>query len=374
MNGGTCRSTSLTTGTYTCTCTAGFSGATCTSLSSPAVQSEVVANPCLTSPCKNGGKCSQTSASYKCSCPVGVSGNNCEISNSNPCSFNPCQNGGTCIRNGTQYTCSCAQKFVGTNCENVDGCCGNPCLNGGVCTNANNGVAICHCVDGYTGPYCQRYKYYGILAPINGCAKVSCGVNGECVTLDLSGGFICVCSNGYYGTYCDKQYSYPTANSPYVGKAVSLDFVNSHHALCSKSSGSTTTYHGHFCDNSGQVQWNRLETVDVHTGAILPCSWSRSNFVSNALWLSQWLGQKCGDFPAAIPEVKQHVKSSLKQYTITLEVDSASVKLEKSKNQENPQVAFESNDLRQQLINVNGISLKKKKKKVCFFFVKNFIF
>jgi len=37
-----------------------------------------VKNPCLPSPCKNGGKCNRKGSSYSCSCAKGYTGKRCE--------------------------------------------------------------------------------------------------------------------------------------------------------------------------------------------------------------------------------------------------------------------------------------------------------
>ena len=72
-------------------------------------------NACLSSPCKNGGRCKIDGTGYTCQCPSNYNGVNCE--RVNPCYPSPCRNGGTCLVSGIGYLCRCTSKYKGNNCE-----------------------------------------------------------------------------------------------------------------------------------------------------------------------------------------------------------------------------------------------------------------
>nr|XP_026487801.1 protein eyes shut [Vanessa tameamea] len=70
---------------------------------------------CLSSPCLNGGTCSDRGDSYACSCANGWIGNHC---NQSVCDHNPCQSGGSCIPHpGSGFLCLCPYGKHGIFCE-----------------------------------------------------------------------------------------------------------------------------------------------------------------------------------------------------------------------------------------------------------------
>ncbi|CAH1798294.1 unnamed protein product [Owenia fusiformis] len=79
------------------------------------------------------------------------------------CDSTPCHNGGTCTEQGNGYTCKCKTGYTGINCEtvadlHVDGCSfKSPCQNEGTCFGSVNGYT-CKCKAGYTGANCQTGK------------------------------------------------------------------------------------------------------------------------------------------------------------------------------------------------------------------------
>jgi hypothetical protein len=78
---------------------------------------------CASSPCANGGECTDLVNDYKCSCDVYFTGKRCQHL-MDDCSSHPCQNGGSCQDMSDGFQCSCRPGFVGTF---TDGCVGLIC-------------------------------------------------------------------------------------------------------------------------------------------------------------------------------------------------------------------------------------------------------
>ena len=57
-----------------------------------------------------------TAEGYTCSCQAGFSGTNCDA-DVDECGSSPCQNGGVCTDGSDAYTCACATYFSGDDCE-----------------------------------------------------------------------------------------------------------------------------------------------------------------------------------------------------------------------------------------------------------------
>jgi EGF-like domain/EGF domain/Fibrinogen beta and gamma chains, C-terminal globular domain len=144
QNGGTCSNGGGAASGYTCTCAAGYSGATCATN----------IDECASNPCQNGGTCADGIAAFKCTCASGYTGPTC-ATNIDECAVNPCQNGGTCVDGINAYTCTCAAGYSGPTCAtNVDECAVNPCQNGGSCADGINAYT-CTCPPGTSGPTCS---------------------------------------------------------------------------------------------------------------------------------------------------------------------------------------------------------------------------
>jgi hypothetical protein len=78
--------------------------------------------PCLSSPCQNGGTCTEETGAYICACAANYTGSSCEIViENNPCESAPCQNGATCVPSlsNHEYLCSCATGYSGVLCQNL---------------------------------------------------------------------------------------------------------------------------------------------------------------------------------------------------------------------------------------------------------------
>ncbi|KAH6924620.1 hypothetical protein HPB50_020806 [Hyalomma asiaticum] len=230
-HGGTCTNTGQ--GSYTCSCLPGYAGTDC----------EIVRDPCLASPCQNGGICraatdstASTSSNhgYTCSCPPGLGGRHCEVPHS-ACDSNPCMNGGSCREapdTSDGYRCLCPDAFAGDQCEvQRDPCEPSPCANGGTCVTLSDGNSRgdggsehrfrCECRPGFEGPLCQTN--------IDDCVSNPCLNGGTC--LDGADSFRCLCRPGFLGQLCDHDVddclTYPCANG---GRCV--DLVNDFACNC----------------------------------------------------------------------------------------------------------------------------------------------
>lgn len=118
---------------------------------------------------------------------------------SDPCKPNPCSYGGICSANPLTNVavCECKDPYWGDFCDqkrvlNNDPCKNNPCLNDGVCR-ADNFIAVCDCVGGFKGPFCETGP----------CFPNPCGNKGECVVIDNEA--VCNCKNGFTGIFCEEN-------------------------------------------------------------------------------------------------------------------------------------------------------------------------
>jgi surface protein len=106
-----------------CVCVAGYTGAQC----------ETNINECNSSPCRNGGTCTDNVNGFSCACPPEFSGTQCE-SDVNECSSLPCHNGGTCVVGGDGFSCVCPVTYGGQFCDVASGCPSSPCRFGAECS------------------------------------------------------------------------------------------------------------------------------------------------------------------------------------------------------------------------------------------------
>ncbi len=100
-----------------------FSCNLCNVQTSTTTTTTLRSNPCVSSPCQNGGSCSsQNPLAFTCTCSPGYTGNFCEAlldycSSPSNGGLNPCLNNGVCISNFGGYTCVCQSMFTGENCQ-----------------------------------------------------------------------------------------------------------------------------------------------------------------------------------------------------------------------------------------------------------------
>ncbi|XP_032227483.2 protein crumbs homolog 1 [Nematostella vectensis] len=147
--------------------------------------------PCFSSPCHNGGFCSNTQDgnNYTCACLPGFTGRHCETDNIKLCDSSPCP----CLN----LTCTCPPGYTGRHCESgiPRPCDSNPCSNNSVCNNTQGDRNYnCTCSPGYTGRHCDTLKQ--ILCEENGCQN-----NGTCFWNDTDYG--CMCVSGFTGSRCE---------------------------------------------------------------------------------------------------------------------------------------------------------------------------
>ena len=223
LNGAVCQETSSTT--YTCSCSAGFTGQYCNELidmcqpfpcndTSRCFSVDGVThlcNPCPSGykgtqceekafcetlqPCSHGnitGTCTETDDAFLCECGDGKQRKDCDLSKT--CSTVKCHNFGQCVELEDDFQCECPDEFVGRYCEvPVNNCAPDSCLNGGTCVSVfYDKKFFCLCERGYSGEQCQVEE--------DMCSSKPCHNGGICST--VGGMFSCECSAPYYGHQC----------------------------------------------------------------------------------------------------------------------------------------------------------------------------
>ncbi|KAM8866406.1 LOW QUALITY PROTEIN: protein crumbs homolog 2-like [Synchiropus picturatus] len=210
------------TGTFTCHCPAGFTGANCTQ--------EV--DECESNPCGGArSHCVNQIDGYSCHCPPGSAGDACER-NVSVCSEDACENGGRCTDvPDLGPRCHCLPGFQGSRCElDVDECLSGPCQNGAICRDVVNGYQ-CFCVPGFQGSHCDL--------DINECASRPCQNNGTCQ--DEVDHYWCDCAPGYRGMNCETEID-ECESHPCLNGATCQDHVAMYRCEC------VAGFQGHDCE------------------------------------------------------------------------------------------------------------------------------
>uniref|UniRef100_A0A667WH95 Slit homolog 2 (Drosophila) n=1 Tax=Myripristis murdjan TaxID=586833 RepID=A0A667WH95_9TELE len=223
---------------------------TCTGPVDVSIQAKC--DPCLSSPCKNDGTCSNDPVHYyRCTCPYGFKGQNCEEP-IHACISNPCQNGGTChLKEGGEnnFWCVCPEGFEGDMCEiNIDDCEDNDCENNSTCVDGINNYT-CMCSPEYTGELCEE--------KLDFCAPElnPCHLDSKCIL--TPDGYKCECTPGYVGEHCEQDYNDCEENKCQNGGQC-IDAVNGYTCVCPEG------YSGLFCEFSPPMVLPRTSPCDNH--------------------------------------------------------------------------------------------------------------
>ncbi|RDD36444.1 Neurogenic locus Notch protein, partial [Trichoplax sp. H2] len=167
---------------------------------------------CLAQPCGNHGQCvhKEFNNDYYCVCDKYFTGNNCEQALA--CASSPCQNGGNCTNDLTSYNCLCPSNYFGQNCDQLPACSSNPCITG-TCVNFNNNTYQCQCSSKFTGQRCES----GLACNSNPC------LNGASCVINDVGDYQCGCMNGFTGKNCETHQYLFNGNVRLQGGSTSMD-------------------------------------------------------------------------------------------------------------------------------------------------------
>lgn len=193
LNGGSCMSLLLNgSTTFACACPDDWTGQRC--------DVPISGGACSSNPCVKGICVEQTGnvdgLEYQCFCQPGYTGEQCELEY-NECESSPCVNGGTCTDHVNGFTCSCGRGHTGITCQlKVDLCFPNPCPTHKYCMDHGDNYE-CECPHGYLGDDCD-------LPVRSVCDNNPCAHGGTCWSGVES--FYCSCKPGYTGKLCEENF------------------------------------------------------------------------------------------------------------------------------------------------------------------------
>nr|XP_021206314.1 delta and Notch-like epidermal growth factor-related receptor isoform X1 [Bombyx mori]XP_037867212.1 delta and Notch-like epidermal growth factor-related receptor isoform X1 [Bombyx mori] len=205
LNGGSCMSMAVNgTTSFHCACPDGWTGARC--------EFSMIGGACTSNPCVKGICIEQIDGDveepdYKCFCQPGYTGEQCELEY-NECESSPCGNGGTCTDRVGGFECTCGRGYTGNTCQlKVDLCSPNPCSESRYCVDRGN-TYTCECPHGYIGEECDILAG-SVTAPDgyprrNPCDNFPCAHGGTCWS--AAGSFYCSCRPGYTGKLCEEDF------------------------------------------------------------------------------------------------------------------------------------------------------------------------
>ncbi|XP_032109924.1 hepatocyte growth factor activator [Sapajus apella] len=117
--------------------------------------------PCASSPCLNGGSCSNTQdlLSHHCSCPPAFTGKDCgteKCFDETRCEYLEQGDRWARVHRGRVEGCQCLEGQAWCEGTRHTACLSNPCLNGGTChLVVATGTTVCACPTGYAGRLCN---------------------------------------------------------------------------------------------------------------------------------------------------------------------------------------------------------------------------
>ncbi|XP_045528458.1 delta and Notch-like epidermal growth factor-related receptor [Pieris brassicae] len=193
LNGGSCMSMAMNgSTTFHCACTDEWTGMHC--------EMPSTGGACADKPCVKGLCVEQTDEEdgpkYRCFCEPGYTGDKCELEY-NECESSPCANGGTCTDRVGGFTCACGRGYNGPTCQfKVDLCLPDPCNEHQYCVDHGNSYT-CECPHGFVGEECH-------IPATSICDNNPCAHGGTCWSGVDS--FYCSCRPGYTGRLCEEDF------------------------------------------------------------------------------------------------------------------------------------------------------------------------